>query len=411
MKRENKLQHIPFAHTHLLSWNDREHTHERLLNAGFLATAGVVGQKMPVTFHRHTLAEGESYPDCVPDKEGFVYGMVCGNSRFYTARYMGQQGVVDPKTMKRDDKGQPIIGTGKPFSSLEGWVITEASKEELRDIMQADNAGVKINRLEVCRALMRVMLDERTEYATMFVMYEQLLQAYPPQGEQLVKLNKFIANLPSEASEAKRQELIREFHIGAPGKTGRLHNEYVTIKAAYTGPTVLKEAYEQRLRGKQSWPTDAEVRNGTKLYNQDVEDRDPISSEPARFPDGGTNRAGLISPDNVGPRFTEFWDEVLGAVKTAEVEGTRKKSAVMLTNAQIKERLNTSKSLGVNLVLLFVLNKIKGSVFDDFLTLHTKFENGKMPQAEYYVELKKFYDKTVTEAKAEEQTESDSAAA
>lgn len=383
MKRESKLHNIPFVHCHLAAFNDREHTKERLLSAEILQTAPIEGQRVPATFWKHKPLPNESYDQCTPDKDGYIYGAICGHRRLFTLRHLGEEKVVDPSTIKRDaTTGAPIEGSGRPFSTIQAWVIEDATIEELKSVMN-DNTGERLTEVEVCRKLMRTMSDVRTEQASLFACYGLLLQVYPPTGGDLVKFNKFVSELPIEATETRKQEMIREYHIGKVGGTGRLHSRYVVIKAAYNGATWTKDMYEDRLRGKQTWPSDADVKTLAKLYSEDVADRGI----------GGANAQGLVTPDNPGWRFLEKKDEILRAVEVAKAEGKNVKSTAMLTQAQIKERLDKSTSRSISLTLLFTLNKVPGSLFDDIMALQSSFEQGKIDHAAYTAGINKFYDK------------------
>lgn len=380
MIRPSKIHPVPFVNIQLLASNDREHTPERLLNQEILATAPEEGQRVPAILVKRKVKLGDT---AKPDKDGNIYEPAAGNSRFFTLNYLGERGVVDPRTNKVDANGVPIPGTGKPFSTLDAFVYEDVSEEELARLVN-DNTVVPLTILEIARKIIKLKAIYKTERATLTACFGNLLQVFPPTGKTLIAYNEWLSKLPKELPEDQRQRKILEYHVGDGSKAGRLHGQYNVILHAYSSGTSCKLAFEERLRGKQNWPTDGDIHKLYTEYNADADATGP----------GEANCRGQVTPDTPGPKYLAKWAEIMNAVETAKLNGTTTvKGTSMMSQDQVKNKLSTVVARSIKLTLQWVLNKMSGDLFDEFEELQSAFEKGTVKAEEYSAKIDTLFDK------------------
>lgn len=221
-----------------------------------------------------------------------------GNRRSYNLAILANQGVEDPTTCKVDDKGVPIAGTGKPFTFAKAILFKGLTERERVEIM-ADHGNVRgLTKAELQLFIEGLLNAQMTEKDACRLAGGLLLNHYPPKREIKAfdedKGADFLANYKGVIDAAKRR---------------------------WKAPKLLHDQAMEVLRGKQNWPTKAEIYEGLKIHEQEVSE----------------DRTGKLDRETPGPKFMEWYNKLLAA-KVVNVEaGEKPKSISMFNRAQAEE--------------------------------------------------------------------------
>lgn len=117
-----------------------------------------------------------------------------------------------------------------------------------------------------------------------------------------------------------------------------------TFKNAANSPDVLRDAYVCKLKGEQKWPLNDELRDGLKIYEEEVT----------------TDTTGSFCKKTPGPKFNAWWENIT-AVKAESIangEGNKPKSVSMMNAQQVRELEKQLSSILLRRILAIQLRKV-----------------------------------------------------
>lgn len=251
-------------------------------------------------------------------KIGEIYYPLQGNRRAFNLKKLAEMGIEDPRTCKKDDQGKPVEGTGKPFSQIEAEVYEDLTDREAVELMM-DHGNVRgLSRAELQYAFEGLFQAGYVEREIAHLLGNLLIQHYPPSRE--IK----------PIDEDKGADFLN-FYRGV----------IQAAKNRWRAPRKLHDLAMEVLRGKQKWPTKAEISDGLKIHEDEV-DKDTT---------------GRLDRENTGPKFNEWFDRLVSnhTPKPGEEGESRGKSISSMNRAQIEDLIKVADSPIVKYLLLLVL--------------------------------------------------------
>lgn len=294
-----------------------------------------------------------------------IYPLV-GNLRRRALGILRKEGAVDPLTVKYNDKGEPIAGTGKVFSTIRAIVLESLTDVERYKIM-ADHSQVKsLNKVGVFLSCTRGM-DVGLSLQDICIQNYDALNLFSGKDrskvdavrKELEEAEK--ANAPKERLDALRKAFDGarfDFHKGTLQHWERVNN----------CPRIVKEAYIRKLRGEQSWPGNKVVIELVDAHRKDVK-------EPANM--------GLVNKDNPGPEFKARWDKEVEAQRIATETGKAPKATSMMSRDQVSTGILQCNDRLVKAVLMIVLREISNDQLPVLDRAHQDFLKGTIDSAAY----------------------------
>lgn len=158
--------------------------------------------------------------------------------------------------------------------------------------------------------------------------FEQLIKADFKEDEMVTILYGLLVSLVpvTRKIEEGPDGVKLEGKALASAKLAYFKSHVQKAKRVYSAPTVLREAWFEKLRGNQKWPTDAELIDLSDIHNRE------ISVNP------------LLSQDKPGPKFTEAWNRLVKAKTEAAQLGEKPKATSMRNRAQVEESVKQAES-------------------------------------------------------------------
>lgn len=147
------------------------------------------------------------------------------------------------------------------------------------------------------------------------------------------------ANMEKMASDEERLKYLA-------GTKWKKHLQY--DQRVIDSPQVLEDAYIQKLRGLQVWPTDPEINELNQAHNKDKLN-----------PDGSRNLA--VDRDHPGPRFMALWNRIQAAVAEAK-PGEKPIVVARRSTDSVMKKVDNVKSL---LERIFLLWTVTDPAIDD----------------------------------------------
>lgn len=272
-----------------------------------------------------------------------IYEPMQGNRRAYNLKKAKALGLEDPSTCKTDDKGNPIAGTGKVFNTIKAVVFKGLSERERVEIM-ADHGNVRgLSRAELQLFIEGLFDVGYTEKDVARLAGNLLLHHYPPKREikpfDEDKGADFLANYRGVIQAAKNR---------------------------WRSPKVLHEQAMNVLRGKQNWPTKAEIAEGLKVHETEVD----------------ADRTGKIDRESPGPKFVAWYDKLLKAKTPADgSEGGNGKPrpTSMMNRTQVEELVKVADSRLLKFVMYAILrdDRVQADKLPVVAKLAKKAEKGE----------------------------------
>lgn len=236
------------------------------------------------------------------------YKTIKGNRRLAALRKI--VGSTNP------DTGGPFIDpkTGKPFETVSAKVYENLSPSEEAQL-RLDHGQVKdLNKMELFKAYCDVKNSLLTDLD--FVkMARRLMERHFPYRKPV-----------------------------ADNDQARLDNWKGAIQPmtnAYNSPDLLSEAYKNKLRGNQSWPTNNELKEGKVKYENEI----------------ANDRAHKYSKGNPGPEWMKWWNEYSAKKQADENSGNAPKPAAMMNRTDVETVQKNSTSRIIKIYLDFQLRK------------------------------------------------------
>ncbi len=266
-----------------------------------------------------------------------AYRPIRGFLRSTAIKELAEQKVIDPLTMKRDDKtGELIPGTGKPFENILADVYEDLTDKERTALLidHGQRRGLRI--WELFYAMERLFQANESEITIATTLRSLLEELYPP--------NKVIE--PGAAN-------VLNYYRGV----------IQTAKEAWRGPKLMRDAWVEKLKGLHSWPTKKEMMDGVKIYKKEA-DADKLMK---------------INRDNPGKLFMDYWSRLLKAQEEAEANGPNEaKKVSMMTRSQLEDTLTLMDSRIAKALYSVALNnaKVSRSSLPTLDTLLLEFEAG-----------------------------------
>lgn len=249
-----------------------------------------------------------------------IYEPMQGNRRAWNLKKAKELGIEDPSTCKVDDKGNPIAGTGKVFNTIKAVVFKGLSERERVEIM-ADHGNVRgLSRAELQLFIEGLFDVGYTEKDVARLAGNLLLHHYPPKRE----LKSF--------DEDKGADFLSNYR-----------GVIQAAKNRWRSPKLLHEQAMQVLRGKQNWPTKAEISEGLKVFETEVD----------------ADRTGKLDRETPGPKFIAWFEKLLKAKNPSGEDGGatgngKPRPISMMNRAQLEELLKVTDSR----LLKFMINVI-----------------------------------------------------
>lgn len=268
MSKVSKLQFVPINAVNVdRSRNIRE-------NEGYDVTslkADLVfrGQQEPVSLERI----------------GDILFPIKGFRRMTALQQLVEEAAIDPKM-------------GKPFKDVQVLIYEGLDDKERMNLLLDHGQRRGLNKSELFEAFCRGF-DARYGEMEIVILLRDLLELhYPPTRE--------IKN----TTDDKGTDLLNYYK-------GVLQ----TAKQAWQAPTVLRQAWVEKLQGKHAWPNKAEMVDMVKVFNKERE----------------ADKTNTVSRQNPGPKFLEAWKAFLAKQAEAAANGEKRaKSSAMMNRAQIE---------------------------------------------------------------------------
>lgn len=351
-------------------WNYREPTREAHTNPA-LDTMAIVGQTEdgalfemtePVlkTWGQKYVQHGVKVGDLLP---------IRGNCRALKLKDLREAQAIDPLTVKRDDKGNVVPGSGKVFSTMRAAIYKDLDENAVAAMMN-DHTSRRLSAAAVHQVLERAF-ERNPSWTEKDVAVSEfgLLLATNKRG----KVTAEDTAIHTEEGRNRWAKVVR-------GRTQCAHN---TIR----GPVVLRQAYLDQLNNKRPRPTQDEVRALYSVWSKEIdENRKQSAPDPT------------ITRSNPGPKFMAAWNEFERIQEEAKAEGKTAKTTAMMNAEAVNQRYDAAESIAFKLVLLVVKNKMtNGDQIVELDHLLTDYES-KYP--EFKASLLKLYNSVPNAAAA-----------
>lgn len=275
---------------------------------------------------------------------------------------LGIDGLVDlyPEGYETTDaNGKKVVRT---FDTIYAEIV-ECSDEEAASLV-ADHGSVEpLSQVGIVRTIWRGLDHKRNEKDLVNANRGIIDQRNPiPAGKLKEMQEKVALRLASVKPDAPNFKTLKHEFEEAIYKDYR-HGFMQGIMNAYALPTVAKQAYINRVRGDQNWPTDKVVADLKKVYEAEyLTDR-------------------TLNADNPGPMFLEAWDKIETAVREAAAEGKGPKPLGKMTGTEVDNFEKGLKSPLLKVVTGVIQRRIDASaaiMLDAFVSrLESKIEDGE----------------------------------
>lgn len=231
------------------------------------------------------------------EKRGDRYLPWRGFRRTAGVKYNAEKGIIDP-------------ATGSKFGQVLAFVIDQelSEKERISLLLDAGNTRA-LNKTELFYSVEKADKVWDTD-AQIAIAVKGLLDLHYPVRDPEV------ASDPAKYADYRR------------GVIGNLLN-------AARSPVVVRDAYVLRIKKKQSWPSDAEIRPLLKLFRKEME----------------ADKSRKINRQNPGPEFMKTWNEFVAKKKADELADRKPRALNMMTQddvSGVQEKLD-SRTLKVAL--------------------------------------------------------------
>lgn len=256
------------------------------------------GQQTTMKLERRTDADGKVF-----------YTILQGNRRAYNISKLAEAGVTDPLT-------------GKPFSTVDAEVYDTLTESERIQLMLDVNdiRGLKeVELFYACEKAWNAGWNDRqvvVQLASLFLHFNGGVYKRPV--------------VPAMQDGGKD---LFDYHKGT----------IQTWKQAYQAPVVLREAFVEKLRGNQRWPSNKELDKLFKTYLKEEKE----------------SKDGRINRENPGPQFLAEWNDYLAKVKEALDNGKSKpKPQSMMNRTALESQRLRAVSRILKLAYSIVLREI-----------------------------------------------------
>jgi len=266
--------------------------------------------------------EGQSTP-CILQKIGEKYLPWQGFRRCSAVKYNAERGVIDPMT-------------GKPFTEVLAFVINEelSIKDQFALLLDAGNTRL-LNKVEVFYAAEKARQVWSTE-AQIAIALRGLLDSQFPVKDPSVLEN------PEEYANYRK---------------GVVQNLLTAAKS----PVVLRDAYVEKLRGKQKWPSERDVRKLEKDFRTEME----------------ADKTNKISRQKPGKEFMKTWNAYVADQKAAATNGSKPKAVAMMNGDEVQTAKNACDSRILKTVMAIVKRQIPQEHLPKLDALLVDIEAGK----------------------------------
>lgn len=289
-----------------------------------------------------------------------LYEPIQGNRRVYNLKKLAEEGVIDPKTAKRDPETGVVLReldaegkpTGKPiggrvFDSIEAEVYEGLSERERVELLVDHGSIRSLNKPELQRAA-EFMFSVGYSEKEVAVQLGNLLHTHYPPSRKIV-----------EASKDGGNDLLNYYR-----------GVIQTMKEVYRSPIVLHDSWMDKLRTGRAWPLKSEMSQGCDIFKKELD----------------ADKTGRLSRQNPGPKFLEFWQGVVEKHQKAEASGEKRaKASSMMNHSQITDKVIDSRTLKAFRFIIFRSIPEDQLPFLDAAVV--KFEAGEISKDEYSTAL------------------------
>lgn len=290
-------------------------------------------------------------PLTVHKRNDGTYRPLKGNRRIYVLTKLANEGAIDPTTAKRDDQGNIIPGTGKPFSTVKAVVYEGLTEQEQFELVE-DHAQIEPLRIwELYRTFEMAWGLGMNERKTVVRNLPLLMQYYQPSRE------------------------IKP--IAEDGGQDALNNYKGVIDAyrnAYRGAYMVRDAYIEKLKGKQKWPTNDQLKHLAQVFVKEV----------------AKDKTLTYSKSNPGPEFLAEWEKLQKNIAEAAAKGTTRPEPITAMNRGAMDEVGkAASSMTLRTTMAITISKLPRSVIPKFDALLVRMEKNELTGSEYLEELKK----------------------
>lgn len=279
------------------------------------------------------------------------YEPIQGNRRVFNMKILATAGVLDPKTAKRDGDGNIIRdNSGKPtgakvFESLEAEVYEGLSERERMELVFDHGSIRSLNKAELFYALEMLFSAGYTEKEVVIMSFGLLQHHYPPSRQ-----------VKDTGSDGGTDAL--EYYRGV----------VQTAKDAWRSPVVVRDSWVTKLKTGRAWPIKKEMTQAYAIFKKEVDD----------------DKTGKLNRQNPGPKFREYWAQVVNKHKAAEATGEKRgKSSAMMNHMQVADKIGVCDSRALKAALKIILRQISEDKLPVLDTGLVKLAAGQITPAEF----------------------------
>lgn len=209
-------------------------------------------------------------------------------------------------------------GTTRKFDHVVVRVVdtTDPVTRLLLKLDHGDHRG--LSRLELFNAFEQMYLLQSTEKDMVTKLRGSIEVNYPP--------DKKLPDVPNPLKADGTAKLSTEFLKEVNAYETALLKHYKGVIQQYKliaqAPNILREVCLQKLEGTKKWPTNEELRDGMKIFEDE------------------STKDGMVSKDNPGPLFKKWFDDTAAVKAAGEADGTlRGKTTAMMNAQQVRDLL------------------------------------------------------------------------
>jgi hypothetical protein len=243
-------------------------------------------------------------------------GSVSNNLR----EYLPLKGFSRREAMETLHNQYPDGFEGRKFDTIAVQVV-DVTDPMTRIILKLDHGDHRgLSRRELFNSFEQMYLLQATEKDIAVRLAGSLETNYPPDKKLPERPS---LNLP-DGSVKPAETFKKEYEAFATARHKHYKGVIQQYKLMCQAPALLREVCMAKLDGVKKWPTNEELRDGMKIYEDEVTD----------------DKTGMISKDNPGPAFKKWFDDTAAVKKQAEEDGTiRGKTTAMMNAQQVRELL------------------------------------------------------------------------
>jgi hypothetical protein len=243
-------------------------------------------------------------------------GSVSNNLR----EYIPLKGFSRREAMETLNNQYPQGFEGRKFDTIAVQVV-DVTDPLTRLILKLDHGDHRgLSRRELFNSFEQMHSLQATEKDIAVRLAGSLEANYPPDKKLPERPS---LNLP-DGSIKPAETFKKEYEAFATARHKHYKGVIQQYKLMCQAPALLREVCMAKLDGVKKWPTNEELRDGMKIYDDEI----------------AADKTGMLSKENPGPAFKKWFDDTASVKKAAEEDGTiRGKTTAMMNASQVRDVL------------------------------------------------------------------------